>query len=89
MLVQNGNFIGISKKIQDKYEVRRLRKVVEAIKPDGFGIIVRTVADSKDQKTLKRDYNRLWDAWKDIERLSRTVPGPFCTMVAPPELKLL
>ena len=52
------------------------KQVVEAIKPEGFGVIVRTVADSKDQKTIKRDYNRLWDAWKDIERLSKTVPGP-------------
>ncbi|MCH7521812.1 MAG: Rne/Rng family ribonuclease [Candidatus Marinimicrobia bacterium] len=76
VLVQNADFIGISKKIFDKYEVRRLRKVVEAFKPEGFGIIVRTVAESKDQKILAKDFNRLWDAWLELERKSKTLPGP-------------
>ncbi len=77
VLVQNADFIGISKKIADKYEVRRLRKVVESFKPDGFGIIVRTVAEGKEQRILTRDFENLWQSWKDLENNSRSQPGPF------------
>lgn len=77
VLVQNADFIGISKKITDKYEVRRLRKVVESFKPDGFGIIVRTVSEGKDQKVLARDFDNLWQSWKELESLSRGRPGPL------------
>ncbi|MCK4579526.1 MAG: Rne/Rng family ribonuclease, partial [Candidatus Marinimicrobia bacterium] len=77
VLVQNASFIGISKKISDKYEVRRLRKIVESFKPDGFGVIVRTVAEAKDQKVLTKDYNRLWESWLELERLSKSTPGPI------------
>ncbi len=76
VLVQNADFIGISKKIYDKYEVRRLRKIVESYKPDGFGVIVRTVAESKDQSVLKKDFKNLWDNWKELERLARTQEAP-------------
>ena len=76
VLVQNADFIGISRKITDKYEVRRLRKVVESFKPGGFGIIVRTVAESKDQRVLTKDFNRLWESWRELDRLSQSTAGP-------------
>jgi ribonuclease G len=34
------------KKIEDKKE-KRLKKLVQSIKPKGFGVIVRTVAEGK------------------------------------------
>jgi len=77
VLVQNANFIGISKKIADKYEVRRLRKIVESFKPDGFGVIVRTVAEGRDQKVLTKDFNNLWQSWLELEKLFRSRPGPL------------
>ncbi len=77
VLVQNADFIGTSKKIADKYEVRRLRKIVESFKPDGFGVIVRTVSQGKDQKVLTRDFNNLWQSWSELEKLSTSEPGPL------------
>ena len=76
VLVQNADFIGVSKKITDKYEFRRLRKIVESFKPDGFGIIVRTVAEGKDQKILEKDFRNLWEAWLELDRLSGSRRGP-------------
>ena len=76
VLVQNADFIGISKKIADKYEVRRLRKVVESFKPDNFGIIVRTISEGRDQKVLTKDYQNLWQSWKELESLANNKPGP-------------
>lgn len=76
VLVQNANFIGVSKKISDKYEARRLRKIVEGLKPDGFGVIIRTVAESKSQKVLEKDFDRLWTSWKELEAAARTATAP-------------
>jgi ribonuclease G len=36
-------------KIEDKKEKDRLKKLVQSIKPKGFGVIVRTVAEGKIQ----------------------------------------
>jgi ribonuclease G len=64
VLVPNANYIGISRKISDKYEKRRLRRIVKNFKPENFGIIVRTIAQGKDQKLLEGDFKRLWDIWE-------------------------
>ncbi len=76
VLVHNADFIGVSKKIVDKYELRRLRKIVEGFKPDGFGIIVRTVSEGKDQKVLEKDFKALWEAWVELDKLSQGRPAP-------------
>ena len=39
VLVPNQDYIGISRKISDRYEKRRLRRIVRGFKPDNFGII--------------------------------------------------
>ena len=67
VLVPNANYIGISRKIKDKYEKRRLRKLVKEIKPDNFGLIVRTIAQGKDQSLLEADFNRLWNRFIEMK----------------------
>ena len=42
VLVPNAKYIGISKKIWDKYERRRLKKIVSSLKDKEMGVIVRT-----------------------------------------------
>ncbi len=44
VLVPNAKYIGISKKMWDKYERRRLKKIANSLKEDNFGLIIRTVA---------------------------------------------
>ena len=66
VLVPNQNYIGISKKIKDKYERKRLKNIIESFKPKDFGIIVRTIGTSKDEKTLKVDFNKLFSEWEEI-----------------------
>jgi len=47
VLVPNVNYIGISKKLWDKYERRRLKKVANKLRKKDFGLIIRTVAEAK------------------------------------------
>ena len=48
VMVPGGSHVGISRKITDLAEKKRLRKIVSDLKPANFGIIVRTVAEGKE-----------------------------------------
>tara|TARA_B100000965_G_scaffold61695_1_gene47487 strand:- start:299 stop:1819 length:1521 start_codon:yes stop_codon:yes gene_type:complete len=66
VLVPNQNYIGISKKISDKYERKRLKNIILDFKPKNFGVIVRTIGTSKNQKTIKNDFQNLLSEWDEI-----------------------
>ncbi|MBN1348950.1 Rne/Rng family ribonuclease [candidate division KSB1 bacterium] len=68
VLVPNQNSIGVSKKINNHREKRRLRKIARSIRPEGFGMIIRTVALGKEFDVLKTDMETLLKTWKRIEK---------------------
>lgn len=78
VLVPNADYVGISKKIVNKNERRRLRRIVQLLKPDNFGIIIRTVSDGKDKKTLKADLSQLLENWKSTEEAIKKSSAPAC-----------
>jgi len=55
--------VSISQKIEDKKEKDRLKKLVQSIKPKGFGVIVRTVAEGKNTAELEKDMQNLLSRW--------------------------
>jgi ribonuclease E len=66
---------GISKRLPDD-ERRRLRKVLEGIRPENAGLIVRTAAEGATPDELERDMKRLQDQWRQISSLTeRTKAG--------------
>ena len=77
VLVPNENYIGISRKINDKYEKRRLRKIAEKFRPSGFGLIIRTIAEGLDEDKLITDFNKVWKMWKSVESKSKTKKSPY------------
>jgi len=76
VLVPNTNYIGISKKVWDKYERRRLKKIISSIKHKGFGVIVRTVAEGKSEELLKNDYEQLKSAWGRLQGKAEKTQAP-------------
>jgi ribonuclease G len=68
--------IGISKKISSFKEKRRLRKIVQTILPEGFGVIIRTVAEGKDDSSLTNDLKDLIDTWREIEKSVKSEQAP-------------
>ena len=78
VLVPNISYVGISKKIQNRKERTRLREIAKQIKPENFGLIIRTVAEGKDIDTLKKDLDSLLKKWKKIEKKAMTEPAPVC-----------
>ena len=76
VLVPNAKYIGISKKIWDKYERRRLKKIVSSMKEKDMGVIVRTVAEGKSEELLKNDFSILVENWKKLQNKSDRSKGP-------------
>ena len=71
VFVPNAKYIGISKKIWDKYERRRLKKIVSSLKEKDMGVIIRTVAEGKSEELLKNDFSSLIDKWKKLQSKSK------------------
>ncbi|MDA8793865.1 Rne/Rng family ribonuclease, partial [Bacteriovoracaceae bacterium] len=59
---------GVSRRIESEDERNRLKEVLDSIRPEGVGVIARTVAEGQSYKTLKADYNLLVKIWKDIQK---------------------
>lgn len=76
VLVPFANYVAVSKKIYSYKERRRLRALAKSLLPDGFGLIVRTVAEGKNAKTLDTDLNLLLDKWRKLEKQLAGKPNP-------------
>ena len=68
--------VGISKKINSFKEKRRLRRLVQSILPAGFGTIIRTVAEGRDEASLKKDLEDLIATWREIEKAVKAEKAP-------------
>jgi len=76
VLVPDENNIGISRKIKDRRERRRLKMLVSSIKPEGYGLIVRTVAMGQKVQALLADLETLVATWEKITTKFKSTPPP-------------
>jgi ribonuclease G len=65
VLVPFSNTVSVSKKISSSEERKRLQRIIQSIKPEGFGVIIRTVAESKETAELDRDLRNLVKMWDE------------------------
>src|SRR4026208_240654 len=70
------NIVAVSRKIHSSEERKRLQKIVEAIKPKNFGVIVRTAAEGKNTAELHEDLSALVEMWKTIQRNLKGAVAP-------------
>ena len=68
--------VGISRRIEREGERRRLREVVDRMRPEGTGFIVRTVADGVEAQKLEADIRFLIQVWNEIIRTKDKVSAP-------------
>ena len=76
VLVPNASYIGISKKIWDKFERRRLKKIAQKLRVGNIGIIIRTVAEGKSEEHIENDHKQLIDNWNKIENKANNEDAP-------------
>src|SRR6056297_190238 len=66
VLIPMGEYIAVSKKISNGKERRRLKSTVGSMLPEGFGVIIRTVAQSQDKKSIEEDMRTVLKKWERI-----------------------
>jgi ribonuclease G len=66
VLIPKSKYIGVSKKMRDKFERRRLKKIALSIKKPGLGMILRTVAEGKTDAQIENDYKNLTAKYNDL-----------------------
>ena len=65
VLVPFSNRVSVSQKIRSYEEKDRLKRLIKSIRPEGFGVIVRTVAENKKVADLHADLSELLDKWNE------------------------
>lgn len=68
---------GISRKIEDEDERKRLKEILEKMKiPAGFGVIIRTAGQGCTKTLLAKDLKELLHIWKDIQAKAISQEAP-------------
>ncbi len=75
VLIPNSSTYGISKRLADN-ERKRLRRILDQVKPPQHGVIVRTAAEGVTEEEIERDVRRLLAQWAAIEALAKRSASP-------------
>ena len=75
VLIPNSDTYGISKRLPDD-ERKRLRRILDEVRPAGNGLIVRTAAEGATADELRRDVARLQGQWEQIDALAKKSRSP-------------
>jgi ribonuclease G len=68
---------GVSRRIESEEERKRLKDILDSVRPEGVGIIARTVAEGQSYKVIKNDYNNLVKIWKDVQKKMEKAKAPL------------
>jgi ribonuclease G len=77
VFMPSSSHVGVSRKIEERGERSRLRKLAKEIVPKGSGgVIVRTVGEELNRNTFQKEFKRLHQAWEDIQNKAKTAQAP-------------
>ena len=78
VIVPDSEELGVSRRISDNSERKRLKKIAEDLKAKtpGFGIVIRTAAEGVSQELLEADLQSLLTLWEDIKRKAKASHTP-------------
>lgn len=81
VMVPFSDRVSVSQKIGSKEEKDRLIRLVKSIKPKGFGVIIRTVAEGKKVAELDKDLQNLLSKWTTMSKKLQRAPHPSKVLV--------
>ena len=76
VLLPFSNKISLSNKIKSQEEKVRLKRLLKSIKPEGFGVIVRTVAKGKKVIELDSNLKVLYKKWQSAFKELKDAQAP-------------
>ncbi len=68
--------VGVSRRIESDRERRRLRDIVNRVRPSDLGFIIRTAGDDATEADLEADVRYLVSVWEDIQSQKATAISP-------------
>lgn len=84
VLMPYGGQVGISRKIEDEAERKRLKDILRKLSiPEGMGVIIRTAGEGKRWTYFIRDLTILLNQWADIQRRMEAATKPTCIYTEP------
>ena len=81
VMVPFSSRVSVSQKIESKEEKNRLKRLVTSIKPKGFGVIIRTVAQGKKVAELDKDLQNLLEKWTAMCNTLRKAEHPSKVLI--------
>jgi len=76
LLPFGGGQVAVSRRVVVRKERARLKKLVRSMLPEGFGAIIRTVAEHQEESLLKQDLEKLLAKWVQIEEKLKDATPP-------------
>ena len=84
VLLPNSEQSGVSRKIENKEERSRLKKIVRELNiPDGMGVIIRTAGQNQRKGYFLRDLKILLDTWEEITGRVQSQSSGSCVFEEP------
>ena len=77
VLMPFSDHIGVSRKIEDEVERQRLKKMVQDLRKDDCGYIVRTAGEGIRSSKIIYEMNFLKSLWENIQKKNETAPTPY------------
>lgn len=78
VLMPTVDHIGVSRRIVNDKERKRLRDTINELRPKGTGFIIRTVGENKSRADLKADMDFLLHLWSEVGKKKDQVKAPAC-----------
>src|SRR5690606_28425020 len=76
VLMPTVDYTGVSRRISSERERNRLKAIAKNLRPNGMGLIVRTVAEGKTEEELAADYRFLVGIWEQIQARAKRASAP-------------
>jgi ribonuclease G len=76
VLLATSDHIGISRRIEDEDERKRLKEMVQSLRQDNFGYIVRTAGEGIQKEKLANEMDFLNNLWKNTQKKFQAAPAP-------------
>jgi ribonuclease G len=84
VLLPNSDQSGISRKIENQEERKRLKKILRELPiPDGMGVIMRTAGEGQQKRYFVRDLALLLEEWHGVQEHIRNQPMATCVFQEP------
>ncbi len=84
VLLPNSDQSGISRKIENQEERKRLKKILRELSiPDGMGVIMRTAGEGQQKRYFVRDLALLLEEWRGVQERMKSQPMATCIFQEP------